>query len=163
MMEGPVSVKGNVYSHSVYVLDGGLKETDKVELSVFEMTDTISPSDDTGTATFVKTINLSPTLLGGSKASCYMAANPVALYVGTSEGPTAVSVSKTNLAVNDISEFAQNISQITADSRGYVIINFRNTAFPSGQVIIAPNGAGEGDGGGNSVVLNTTNAVLPVP
>ena len=120
--------------------------------------DTITPSNDSVTVTPTKTVQLP--LVGGTGASCFMAANNQFLFIGTDQSAQAVEVRKSNFAVTPLSEGAVgvNVSSITADKNGNVIVTQGNGVGNSpvfGFSVFGPDGKLEEDGGGASYMLNT--------
>jgi hypothetical protein len=130
-----------------------------INLYVYKKVDTITPPNDSVTVTLTKTVQLP--LVGGTGASCFMAANGQFLFIGTNRSALAVSVRKSNFAVTQLSEGAVgvNVSSITADKYGNVTVTEGNgVGNPPvfGFAVFGPNGALEEDGGGASYMLNTT-------
>jgi hypothetical protein len=136
---------------------------DGVKLYVYKKADAVSPTFDTVTVSLVKTVSLPIT--GGTSALASMAANNKFLFIGTDQSPTALRVQKGSYALAPIGGFQPptNVSAITADKYGYVIVTFGGLAGPNNSIVImGPNGNALGDGGGSApFTLNTVQAVLP--
>lgn len=165
MLEGQPVVSGNTVTREIYILDtaSGSAATG-VTLSVFTKTDIVSSSDDQITVTPLQTVSLP--LVGGSSVTASMAANSVSLYIGTNQSTQAVSVVKDAWTVRTIGGFSPpiTVAAITADPYGFVTVTY---GVPGGSssafVVFSPTGAGEEDGGGPNLILNTLNAVIPAP
>jgi hypothetical protein len=159
LLEGGASTKGDVVTRMIYIVDiGAGSGGDSVELYVYKKTDTITSSSDTVGVTLAHSISLP--LVGGSSATCSMAANPTALYIGTNQSPQGVSVKKSNLTVKQLPGYSPpiNVTAITADAYGYVTVtqgSSGDTAF----AVYAPTGGQVEDGGGADFMLDTMNAV----
>jgi hypothetical protein len=151
MLEGNPSVKANVVSRAIYVVDSG---GSPVKLYVYEKTDTVTSSDDTVSVTLTHTVDLS--LTGGSTALCSMAANDTFLFIGTNEGDQALSIRKSNLKVTEVGVYALGVGSITADQYGYITVTEIGLGSFS---VFSPNGESVEDGGGADFMLGTTQAV----
>jgi hypothetical protein len=158
----------------IYVLDTASgKRGTRVDLDIYQKTDVISGSDDHVTVTLANTVTLP--LIGGATATASMAGNTNAdrlpgsgvyfyLVVGTTLSPQVVEVTKSSLAVAQFGGFSPpiNVHAVTADAYGYITVEFgkfsgTDTAF----IVLGPDGATKGDGGGAPFMLNTTQAVVP--
>jgi hypothetical protein len=159
MMEGIPSVKSNVVTRAIYIVDSG--DASSVKLYVYKKTDTVTSQSDTVSVTLLKTVDLP--LTGGSTAVVSMAANPGFLLIGTDQSPQAVEVKKSNLSVTQLGGFSPpiNVTAITADQYGYVTVTQGTSAFPSGFTVIGPNGSLQEDGGGTDFMLGTMQGVVP--
>jgi hypothetical protein len=159
LMEGNPSTKGNTVTRTLYIADVGTGSgVNAINLYIYKKVDTIIPPNDSVTITLTKTVQLP--LVGGTGASCFMAANSTFLFIGTNQSAQAVSVKKSNFAVTQLFEGAVgvNVSSITTDKYGDATVTQGNGvgnppvfAF----AVFGPNGALEEDGGGASYVLNT--------
>jgi hypothetical protein len=154
ILEGAPTVKSNVVTRSIYVVDSG--SVSDVKLYVYKKVDTLTAGGDTITVTLKHTITLP--LTGGSAASCSMAANKRFLFIGTDQGELAAMVQKSNLAITQVGSVPGNIVAITADPYGYVTINNAGSGFTD-FTVFKPNGQSDGDGGGFEFVVGTTQAV----
>lgn len=160
LMEGDSSVKGNVVTRAIYVVDSG--NPDDVELYVYKKTDTVSPGGDSVSVTLAKTVTLP--LVGGTSAICSMGANGLFLFIGTDQSPQAVRVQKSNLTVTQLGGFSPpiNVTSITADNYGYVNVTQGDfNSGESGSSVYGPDGYEQSDGGGAEFLLNTRTAVQP--
>ncbi len=152
MLESNPSVKGNVVTRNIYVVDSG--SATSVKLYVYRKVDTVTADSDTVTITHTRTVSLP--LTGGSTAQCSMAANNKFLFIGTDQGELAAMVQKSNFAVTEVGLIdAPGVTSITADQYGYVTI----TLGTSGFTVYDPNGNAQEDGGGGEFMLGTTQAV----
>jgi len=156
MLESNPTVKGDVVTREVYIVDSGA--TNDVKLYVYKKTDTVSSTFDTTTITLSKTVSLP--LTGGAAAVTSMAANNTFLFIGTNQGEQAVMVQKSNLAVSKVGIYILgiNVSSITSDEYGYITVT-QVGSEGSGFAVFGPNGESEEDGGGSDFVLGTTQAV----
>ncbi len=160
LMEGKPSTIGNTVTRALYIVDVGTGSgVNTINLYIYKKVDTITPPNDSVTITLAKTVQLP--LVGGTGASCFMAANSKFLFIGTNQSAQAVSVKKSNFAVTQLFEGAVgvNVSSITTDKYGDVTVTQGNGvgdppvfAF----AVFGPNGELEEDGGGASYMLNTT-------
>lgn len=159
MIDGTPVVAGSQVTHDLYILDGGATSSDTVTLSVYQFVDEITSSFDTTTVTLLQTVNL--TLQGGAAAACSMAANADYVYVGTNASDYAVSVKKTSYATAQLPGFSPAIpvTQITADDRGYVIVQY-GSGTNNGFYMYSPDGANVEDGGGNALIPSTVTGTL---
>jgi len=153
ILEGTPSVKGNVVTRAIYVVDSG--EENDVKLYVYRKTDTVTSSSDTVSVTLAKTVSLPP-LVGGTKAATFMAANGKFLFIGTNQSTQAVRVTKNNLSVTALGGFSPpiNVTSITVDEYGYVTVT-----QDGGFSLYGPNGEEEEDGGGTSFTVGTAQSV----
>lgn len=156
MLEGNPSIKGNVVTRAIYVVDSG---STTVTLFVYKKTDTVTASFDTVAVTLARTIILP--LTGGSGAVVSMAANNGFLFIGTDQSPQAVEIRKSNLSVTLVGGFSPpvNVTSITADQYGYVTVTQGISGFPTGFSVFGPDGAGREDGGGSQFMLGTQQAI----
>jgi hypothetical protein len=164
MLESRPAVSGETVTRQIYVLDvESGSSRNGVSLFVYTKKDVVSATDDTVTVTHSRTISLP--LVGGSGVKASMAANNPYLYVGTSKSTQAVTVDRSKWTVTTIGGFSSPlpVASITSDSYGYITVTFGapNSTF-SGFYVFGPTGASEGDGGGATFMLNTSNAVTPV-
>lgn len=161
MVEGIAFINGNTVTRGIYVIDSASGSSGNgVELYIYKKVDVVSESDDIVTVTLERTLNLP--LIGGTSALVSMAANTGFLFIGTDQSPQAVRVQKNNLAITPLGGFSPpiNVTAITANGYGYVTVT--QGGFGGGDngfSVYAPNGEGEGDGGGADFMLNTRNAV----
>jgi hypothetical protein len=161
MIEGNPTTSGSTVTRYIYVVDIG-SNGNGVDVYVYKKTDTVTATSDTVSVTLYKTVSLP--LIGGSGASCSMAANNGYLFIGTDQSPQAVQVQKSNLNVTQLGGFSPplNVTAITADSYGYVTITQGGTNGSVGAfTVIGPKGTFQEDGGGNDFMLDTLNAVTP--
>jgi len=160
LIEGDPSTSGNTVTRDFYIVDVGTGTGVKtINLYIYKKVDTITPPTDSVTITLSKTVQLP--LVGGTGASCFMAANSSFLFIGTNRSAQAVSVNKSNFAVKELVEGAVgvNVSSITADKYGDVTVTQGNGAGNPPVFafsVFGPNGELEEDGGGASYILNTT-------
>jgi hypothetical protein len=161
MLEGDPSIKGNVVTRLIYVVDSG--SATSVKLYVYRKVDTITAEFDTTTVTLARTVKLP--LTGGSTALCSMAANQGFLFIGTDQSPQAVSVKKSTLGVTTLGGFSPplNVLAITADQYGYVTVTQGNSSGGSGFAIFSPAGEGVEEGGGADFLLDTMQGISPAP
>jgi len=159
LIEGNKSTSGNTVTRALYIVDVGTGSGVKsISLYVYKRVDTITPSNDAVTVTLTKTVQLP--LVGGTGASCFMAANSQFLFIGTNRSAQAVEVRKGNFAITELSEGAVgvNVSSITADNNGNVTVTQGNgVGNPPvfGFSVFGPNGELEAEGGGASYLLDT--------
>ena len=160
LMEGEPVTVGNTVTRSIYVLDGG-SSTSTVSLNVFKKTDIITSNSDTVSITPSKKLTLA--LIGGSNASCAMAANAGFIFVGTNVSPSAVKVNKLTYGLTRLGGFSPPlpVTAITANDYGYVTVTQEAAGQGSGFSVYGPNGMLQVDGGGAPFIPNTTNAYLP--
>jgi hypothetical protein len=158
IMEGEPVTVGNTVTRSIYVLDGG-SNTISVSLNVFKKTDIITSNGDTVSITPSKKLTLP--LIGGSHASCAVAANNGFIFVGTNASPNAVRVNKLTYSLTKVGAFSLPVTAITANDYGYVTVTQEAATQGSGFSVYGPNGMPQEDGGGASFIPNTTNAYLP--
>jgi hypothetical protein len=156
VLQGKAKIKGDTVTQDVYVFDRDYEGGTNLYLDVYKKTDVITDSYDTTTFTATKQINLQ--LPAGKKVSCFAAAGPAYIFVGTSKSDTAVSISKSDLSLGTVGGFSPPtaLTGIQADNRGYVSVNFGN-----GFYLFGPNGQGEEDGGGNALLLNEISPLVP--
>ena len=159
LMEGNPTTAGNTVTRALYIVDVGTGSgVNTINLYVYKKVDIIAPPNDSVTITLAKTVRLP--LIGGTGASCFMAANSKFLFIGTNQSSQAVSVNKSNFAVTKLPGGAVgvNVSSITADKYGNVTVTQANSVNPPvlGFAVFGPDGALEEDGGGASYVLNST-------
>jgi hypothetical protein len=165
MLEGIPSTNSstNTVTRAIYILDiASGKSKTGVDLYIYQKNDVISPSFDQVTVTLTSVVNLP--LLGGSRAFASMAANADYIVVGTTRSPQAVEVAKFTLAIAKVGGFSPpiNVHAVTADAYGYITIEFgRFAGTNTGILVLGPDGMGRADGGSASVMLNTTQAILP--
>lgn len=154
ILEGGASVKGDVVTRAIYVVDSG--SADGVKLYVYKKVDTVTADYDTATVTLIHDVILP--LTGGSTAACSMAANKNFLFIGTDQSEQAAMVKKSNLAVTSVGEVPGNVVAITSDQYGYVTIT--NTGYNfTDFTLFGPDGQLEEYGGGSDFVVGTTQAV----
>lgn len=161
MIEGIPSVSGSTVTRMIYIVDiaAGTSGTG-VKLNVYKKTDTVSSTSDTVTVTLTRTVSL-PTLIGGSTATCSMAATPTILFIGTNQGQQAVEVKKSTLTVTPVSVYiiGPPVTGITIDKYGYVTVTQGNfTSGTNGFAVFNSTGAAQEDGGGADFMLDTTAA-----
>jgi hypothetical protein len=160
VLQGLAVTVGNTVNQKLYVFDSDYKSSGNVFLHVFKKTVVITSSTLTTTFTPERKIGLA--LTGGSKVTCYAAANAHVIVAGTSASFTAVEISKANLATASIGGFSppEPVTSIVADDRGYIVVNQGN-GTGTGFYLLGPNGGGVEDGGGNVVIFNSENAYIP--
>jgi hypothetical protein len=159
VLENSPKTKGGVVTRDIYVLDRGATKNDTLMLDVFQRKDTISGSNDSIQVTFLKSVSLG--IVGGPNAKCTMAGNETAVYAGTDQDGTVVSVDKStfiHLLVPRMARFAKSTSvlSLTADSYGYIAVS-----TPEGFYVVDPQGGGEEDGGGSAYMVNTLQGFIP--
>lgn len=143
----------------IYVLDVGYGSgANEVALYVYKRVDVISGSSDSVSISLFKTVTLP--LTGGTTTIASMGANAKFLYIGTNQDQLAVQVQKSNLAITQFSEVSgpYNVTSITADRYGFVTVTWGKGA---GFEVLDQNGHAQEDGGGDSFMLNTSEATLP--
>jgi hypothetical protein len=153
VIEGkPKPRRGNIQVRDLYVVDDAAGHGTDVTLDVYQETITAEPPFATVSVTQTNTIALP--LKGGTGAKTYMAADNVYLFIGTNQSPFAVVVDKYNLAFGEIPGFSPpaNVSAITANDNGYVVVTFGNEGFYA----YGPAGEFEEDGGGPEYTLNSS-------
>ncbi len=160
MIEGNPSVKGEVATRQIYVVDSG---GSSVKLYVYKKVDTITSTFDTTTVTLSKTLTLP--LTGSSTALTSMAANTGFLFIGTNQNPVVVEINKSTFAVTqyNIFEPAINTIAITSDQYGFVTIAQGTPGGDSGLIVFGPNGKMQEDGGGADFMLGTQQGISPAP
>jgi len=177
LMESEPAYGSNLAARQLYVLDIGQTKGAKVTLWVYRKTDTVTSNYDTTVIELEQSIDLP--LTAGKDVSCFMAANPAAIFAGTSVSTNAVEVWRsgtkftTNVAKNSKSAWAvdvigaassvPHVSSITANNRGYVSVSFGGNSFPySDFYLYGPAGSWLEEGGSfsNVVIPNTLNAVI---
>jgi len=160
-LEGSTWNSRNVATRRLYVLDTGKTDGGEVTLHVYKKVDTISTKYITTTITPVTSVALG--LTGGATVGCSMAANTVAIFAGTSTSTNAVKIMKHDLSTQALGGWSPPlvVSTITADSAGYVTVNFKTTAnsWDEGFILFGPDGSGMEEGGGAQLVPNTLNAI----
>ena len=161
MLEGDPSVKGNVVTRLIYIVDSG--SATSVKLYVYRKVDTVTADFDTTTVTLARTVKLP--LTGGSTALCSMAANKGFLFIGTNQSPQGVAVKKSTLGVTTLGGFSPplNVLAITADPYGYVTVTQGNSGGDDAFTVFGPDGAEVEDGGGNNFMLDTMQGFSPAP
>jgi hypothetical protein len=164
LLEGSpnINVAKNQVTKAVYVLDvASGAGANEVALYVYKETELISMGTMSMALSKVVTLPLN----GSSNAKAAMAANAKFIYIGTDENPMAVRVQKSNLAVTQVPGFSSPsfVSAITADKYGHVTVIWGSFSGngPMGFYSFDATGAGIEDGGGEALLLNTTQAVLP--
>jgi len=143
----------------IYVLDVGYGSgANEVALYVYKRVDVISGSSDSVSISLFKIVTLP--LTGGTATIASMGANAKFLYIGTNQDQLAVRVQKSNLAITQFSEVSgpYNVTSITADRYGFVTVTWGKGA---GFEVIDQNGRAQEDGGGDSFMLNTSEATVP--
>jgi hypothetical protein len=152
MLESNPSVKGDVVTRAIYVVDSG--SADSVKLYVYRKTDTVTADSDTVVVTLAGTVALP--LTGGSTALVSMAANNSFLFIGTNLSSEAMEVRKSNFSITQIGGFSppSNVTSITSDQYGYVTVT-QGDVF----TVLGPDGSEQEDGGGSDFMLGTTQAV----
>ncbi|HEY6765724.1 MAG TPA: hypothetical protein VI386_13215 [Candidatus Sulfotelmatobacter sp.] len=155
MLEGNPTTNGSTVTRLIYIVDVAAGSSgNSVNLNVYKKTDTVTTSSDTVAVTLMRTMTLS--LTGGLTAQCFMAANPMFLFIGTNQSQSAVRVAKNGLATTQLSVFSGiNVSSITTDPYGYVTITWGTSGFG----VYNPSGALAEDGGGTDFMLNSTTSV----
>ena len=147
----------------IYVLDiAAGTNLNGVELYIYKKTDVISATYDHATVTLSDKVSLP--LIGGATAIASMAGNVNYLFIGTTESPQAVEVTKSTLALTQVGGFSPplNVHAVTADAYGYITVEFgKFGGSPTGNYVFGPDGTVQGDGGGTSFMLNTMQAVVP--
>ncbi|MBS0380609.1 MAG: hypothetical protein JSS29_19175 [Proteobacteria bacterium] len=165
MLESHPAINGDTVTRQIFVLDlaSGTGGTG-VTLYVYSRQDVITESSAVSTMTLKTTIPL-PQLAGGAAATASMAANNTHLYVGTNLGSQAVSVARKSWLITTIGGVGgpASVSSITADAYGFVTVTFGVGVQSSGFYVFGPNGNSPEDGGGAEFMLDTSNAVIPVP
>jgi hypothetical protein len=161
--EPKVDLSMNTVTRAIYVVDiaSGTNQNEVV-LDVYTKVDTITTDFDTVTVTLSQTISLP--LVGGTSAQTSMAANKQFLFIGTNRSPDAVEINKRTFSITQLGGFSPpiNVSAITADQYGYVTLSFgRFNGFPTGSLVVGPDGGVQQSGGGALLMLNTVQAVLP--
>lgn len=165
LIEGNPSsnLKTGTVTRDIYVVDDAAGTTGTgVTLYVYKKTDVVTASTDTVTVSLIKTVPLS--LTGGTTAVCSMAADNKFLFIGTNLSPNVLRVEKSNYTITEIGGFEPpiNVTAITADKYGYVIVTFGGlTASENANIEFDPNGNTIGDGGGAWFTLNTAVGLSP--
>jgi hypothetical protein len=167
LLEGDpkVDLSANTVTRAIYVVDiASGSNQNEVVLDVYTKVDTITTDFDTVTVTLDRTIPLP--LVGGTSVQTVtsMAANKQFLFIGTNRTPNAVEINKRNFSMVQFGGFSPpiNVFAITADQYGYVTLSYGSfNGFPSGNIVVGPDGGVLGDGGGSQFMLNTIQAVLP--
>ncbi len=152
MLESNPSVKGDVVTREIYVVDSG--SADSVKLYVYKKTDTVTADTDMVVVTLARTVTLP--LTGGSTALVSMAANNSFLFIGTNLSSEAMEVRKSNFTITQIGGFSppSNVTSITSDEYGYVTVT-QGDVF----TVLGPDGLLQEDGGGTDFMLGTTQAL----
>jgi hypothetical protein len=156
VIEGAPSEEGNVVTRAIYILDRRAANGDPLQLFVYDRTDTIADNYDTVRVTMRAQIPLH--LKGSPKGACMLAANDRFLYAGSSRDKAAVSIAKDTLVVAKIhpESLAKDLTEITADDRGYVAVCFGEY----GCSIFSPDGSHVGESS-PSVMATTRNSFKP--
>jgi hypothetical protein len=162
MLEGNPTVNRtrNSVTRDIYVVDvAGGNGGNGVVLYVYKKTDVVTASSDTITVTLTSTVTLP--LNGGTNVHCSMAANKGFVFIGTDQTTQGVEVDKSNLSLTTFGGFSPpiNVTSITANAYGYVTATFGAMGSEDAFITFAPNGGGEGDGGGSWFMLDTVNGV----
>ena len=142
----------------VYVLDSG-PTSGGATLSVFRRTDAISPSFDTITITRVAFIPM-PDLVAGPGATCWMVQNPTFVYATTKQSWTVIAVNKANFSLSYFGGFGVDVSGLTADSYGFVTIDW-GSFFTSDHAVLGPDGQVREFGPGTFFMINPTDGLDP--
>jgi hypothetical protein len=155
VLEGKPTTKGDVVTRAIYVLDKGSQSNSEAVLDVYKRTDTITSTDDTVQVSLTQALSLS--LPGGPSTECAMGAGPAYVFTATTASTQAAAINISSLDVSMVGGFSppSDVTSITADDRGYVSIQ-----FTEGFYLFAPDGSGEGDGGGDAAMVNTRNGWL---
>jgi hypothetical protein len=164
LLVGPMTTNGNVTKQSLYLLQTGSDTAPVVTLKVYAKVITAKPvmvgpnrwTKVTTTASLTKAVKI-PSLKGGSKATCNMAANANSIFAGTSATQHAIQLDKTKFTVRPFG--GGRLHEITANEEGYVTVIFEGNS-PS-QYTFGPDGKTAEMGGiANPVVMpNQTNGV----
>jgi len=161
IIEGTPSVDGTAVTRDIYVIDVEAGESGKdVRLFVYRKTDSVSASTDSVTVVLAKSEILP--LIGGPKATAFLAANASFLYVGTDQSQVALRILKSTFSMNQLGGFSPpiNLSAITTDSYGNVTITFGDfTSGENGFYQFDAQGRSLGDGGGADFMLNTVSGL----
>ena len=155
----PVAITSNTVVRYIYVLDSGSTSGGAV-LTAYKRVDVISLTYDTTTITTAATVPL-PQLVGGTSVSCMSAQNPTNVYVSTSQSTSAVAINKTTYSTQALSDFDGVVTSISADSYGYVTIVQSTGQGSHGFFVVAPDGSGQEDGGGDYFMTNPINGMTP--
>ena len=149
------NANGTITRH-FYVIDQAYGSGQNgVALYDYTRVDTIANATDTTTFTLLKTVSLP--LTGGSSAAVFMAANRGYLVIGTSMTTIPVEVAKRNYAITPLNILSPEIpSSIMADSYGFVLAR-----FPSGFIVVGPDGTVREYGGGSPFTVNTIQGTQP--
>jgi|SRR5271166_1778054 len=143
----------------IYILDAG-STAGGATLTAYRRTDTVSPSSDTISITQVATVPL-PSLVAGPGATCWMVQNPTYVYAATAQGQIVATVNKTSFAVGSIGGFGLNVTALTADSYGYVTVDW-GSGSQSENAEFGPNGQTQFSGGGSYFMITTIDGVNPL-
>jgi hypothetical protein len=143
------NVTEGVVGRFLYVVDQAYGPgRNGVALYVYKRVDTIVGSSENTMFTLEKTISLS--LIGGSKAIVFLAANKGYLVIGTNKSAMTVVVNKHTYVIAPLTVFpSQTNTSITADNYGYVTVTSANGFF-----VVGPDGGVLEDGGGSQFTIN---------
>lgn len=154
VLQGKPKTVGDTMTRAVYVLDKRTSNTDDMMLFVYQRKDVIANGYDSVSVNLKTAVDLGIT--GGSAAHCMMAGNDDYVYAATDASSGIASVSKHKNArdrriVGRVPGTAP--ASISADDRGYVVLNFNDDSF----YVVDPHGNEQEDGGGNYGFINQRN------
>jgi hypothetical protein len=140
VIETVPKVKGTTMDRDIFIMDKRNSESDPVTLSIYHRTDTSTGGGgDDFNVTFTKKIVLDIT--AGPAANCDMVMAPKYLYFGTNLSAVA---ERADLKKFKTERLDGPITQLTADSRGYVTL-----LTASGFDLFDPDGTPVLQGGGS--------------
>jgi hypothetical protein len=140
LVEGYPTINGNTVQRNLYIVDiaAGTNSSDVV-LFRYQRTDTVTA--DSYDITYKLTASVKLPLVGGSDATCTLAANLRFVAIGTDKSVSAVVVTKGSLDLRKIDGVfdMSPVSTITANDNGFISIMFGGVDGP-GFVLIGPDG-----------------------
>ena len=154
----PAPLNLNTTLRYIYVLDEG-STSGAATLTMYKRTDMVTQTYDYTTVTQLAVVPLTG-LVAGPGATCAMVQNPTNVYATTYQGQSVAVVNKSTYAASYVGGFGTNVSAITADSYGFVTIDW-GSGFGDENATYGPNGQLQGSGGGTYWMINPVDGVNP--
>ena len=154
----PAPINLNTVLRYIYILDEGAT-LGSATLSIYRRTDMVTQTYDFTTITQLAVVPLTG-LVAGPGATCAMVQNPTNVYATTYQGQSVAVINKTSFAVSYVGGFGTNVSSITADSYGFVTIDW-GSGFGDENAEYGPDGRLQGSGGGTYWMINPIDGVNP--
>jgi len=158
IMEGKPTTSGNTLNQYVYVVEASTTGFQYAVLDIYQKQDVINGSD-TPSMSLVRRINLN--LKVGLKTACFMAGGPRYIFIGTVLSARAMrfdTVTQKLVAEGSNSVPTGLVSQITADARGFVTINYTH-GMTTAVDFYDPDGNLTQSGGGSAFEPNSSTGV----